>query len=95
MEKGITAGTDACHFAPDQLCTRAQVVTFLWSAAGKPDAAGENPFTDVPAGAWFERAVLWAKESGITAGVSPNQFGAEAICTRAQVVTFLCAANGK
>ena len=95
VEKGITAGTDACHFAPDQLCTRAQVVTFLWSAAGKPDAAGENPFTDVPAGAWFERAVLWAKESGITAGVSPNQFGAEAICTRAQVVTFLCAANGK
>ena len=95
VEKGITAGTDACHFAPDQLCTRAQVVTFLWSAAGKPAAAGENSFTDVPAGAWFERAVLWAKETGITAGVSPTRFGAEATCNRAQVVTFLYAAGGK
>ena len=95
VEQGITAGTDASHFSPDQPCTRAQVVTFLWSAAGKPDAAGENPFTDVPAGAWFERAVLWAKETGITAGVSPTQFGAEATCTRSQVVTFLHAASDK
>ena len=95
VEQGITAGTDASHFSPDQPCTRAQVVTFLWSAAGKPDAAGENPFTDVPAGAWFERAVLWAKETGITAGVSHTQFGADATCTRSQVVTFLYAASGK
>ena len=70
-------------------------MTFLWSAAGKPDAAGENSFADVPAGAWFEKAVLWAKETGITAGVSPTRFGAGDTCNRAQVVTFLYAANSK
>ena len=95
VEKGITSGVDADHFGPNQPCTRSQVVTFLYSAAGKPEASGENPFTDVPAGSWFEKPVIWAKANGITSGLSATEFGANAICTRAQVVTFLYAAFGK
>ena len=89
VEQGITSGTDACHFSPGLLCNRATVVTFLYSAAGKPETAGENPFTDVPAGSWYEMPVRWAKEQGITSGISPTAFGAAAVCNRAQVVTFL------
>ena len=95
VEKGITSGTDATHFGPGQPCTRAQVVTFLYSAAGKPPVTGENPFTDVPAGSWYENPVLWAKANGITSGLSATEFGTSAICNRAQVVTFLYAAFGK
>jgi hypothetical protein len=89
VEQGITSGTDACHFSPGLLCNRATVATFLWSAAGKPETAGENPFTDVPAGSWYEMPVRWAKEQGITSGISDTEFGAAAVCNRAQVVTFL------
>ena len=95
VEKGITSGTDATHFSPAAACNRATVVTFLWSAAGKPAAAGSNPFKDVPAGSWYEAPVLWAKANGITSGVSATEFGAAAVCNRAQVVTFLYAAFGK
>ena len=95
MEKGITSGVDATHFGPGISCNRATVVTFLYSAAGKPAVTGSNPFTDVPAGSWYEKAVLWAKANGITSGVSDTKFGAAAICNRAQVVTFLYAANSK
>lgn len=87
---GITRGIDETHFAPDQPCTRAQVVTFLWRRAGKPTPQSrENPFTDVPAGSFFEQAVLWAYETGITTGTDSTLFSPELICNRAQVVTFL------
>ena len=87
---GITAGVDETHFAPDQPCTRAQVVTFLWRFAGKPTPESrENPFRDVPAGSYYEQAVLWAFEQGITTGTDAHSFSPDAVCNRAQVVTFL------
>lgn len=89
VNTGITSGLDETHFGPDQPCTRAQVVTFLWRAAGKPEPAGSNPFTDVGAGSFYEKAVLWAFESGITTGTDASHFSPEMICNRAQVVTFL------
>ena len=95
VENGITSGTDATHFSPGAACTRAQVVTFLYGAKGRPAVTGENPFTDVPAGAWFEKPVLWAKANGITSGVSPTEFGTNTVCNRAQVVTFLYKAYGE
>ena len=95
-ENGITAGVDATHFGPEMVCTRAQVVTFLWAAAGKPEPnAAEDPFVDVAASDWFYKAVLWACESGITAGVGDGLFAPNAECTREQVVTLLYAAAGR
>ena len=92
-ENGITAGADDTHFNPGGVCNRAQVVTFLYSYAGKSAVSAENPFTDVPAGAWFEPPVLWALENGITSGTSATTFGPGAQCLRAQVVTFLYKAD--
>ena len=90
VEKGITSGTSAVTFSPDAVCTRAQVVTFLWRAAGEPlPESRENPFADVGSEAYYYNAVLWAVEKGITSGTSPVSFSPEAPCTRAQVVTFL------
>ena len=89
VEQGITVGTDDDHFSPEEPCNRAQVVTFLWRAAGQPDADGEIPFTDVPADAWYAEPVRWAVEKGITQGVSAAEFGTGGTCTRAQAVTFL------
>ena len=90
VENGVTKGTDATHFAPALDCNRAQVVTFLWRAAGKPEATGtNNPFVDVAEGDFFNDAVLWAVEAGVTKGVSTTAFGVDGICNRAQVVTFL------
>ena len=90
VEKGITAGVDATHFAPTQSCSRAQVVAFLHRAMGSPEISDvECPFTDVVAGEWYELPVLWAVENGITAGLSANTFGVNTVCNRAQVVTFL------
>ena len=89
VENEITVGTDATHFSPDEICTRAQVVTFLWRAAGKPAASGEIPFTDVPAGKWYAQPVLWAVNNGITYGMTDTEFGTDGTCTRGQVVTFL------
>lgn len=87
---GITQGVDAAHFAPTQPCTRAQVVTFLWRRAGKPTPQSrENPFADVPAGSYYEQAVLWAYQTGITTGTDSTHFSPDMICKRAQVVTFL------
>ena len=95
VEKGITAGLTADTFGPLAACNRAQVVTFLWRAAGCPEPTlAKNPFTDVVAGSFYERAVLWAVEKGITAGLTENTFGPNAVCNRAQVVTFLHRANG-
>ena len=89
VEKGITVGTDATHFDPDAPCTRSAVVTFLWRAAGKPSATGSIPFTDVPANAWYADPIRWAVKNGITQGMTATEFGTNATCTRAQVVTFL------
>ena len=89
VENGITVGTDKTHFDPDLPCTRAQVVTFLWRAAGKPAASGEIPFTDVPAGKWYAEPIRWAVENGITFGMTPTEFDTDGTCTRGQVVTFL------
>ena len=89
-EKGITGGTDAVHFSPNATCTRAQAVTFLWRAAGSPaPKSSDMPFTDVPAGSYYEQAVLWAMEQGITKGTSDTAFSPNATCSRAQIVTFL------
>ena len=90
VENGITSGMTPDTFGPFAFCNRAQVVTFLWRAAGSPEPeTAENPFTDVPANSWFTKPVLWALENGITTGVSPTEFGPNAPCNRAQVVTFL------
>ena len=90
VEKGITAGTDATHFSPDGICTRAQAVTFLWRAAGSPAAkSAVMPFADVKAGSYYYDAVLWAVEKGITAGTDATHFSPDGTCSRAQIVTFL------
>ena len=94
--EGITAGISATQFGPNQPCNRAQVVTFLWRYAGCPEPTVRTcPFTDVQKGSWYEKAVLWAVEEGITAGISATAFGPEEICNRAQVVTFLWRFRGQ
>ena len=93
--KGITSGVTADTFAPNGACTRAQMVTFLWRAAGSPAPVGEeNPFADVDSGAYYYDAVLWAVENGITVGTSAATFSPDAAVTRAQTVTFLWRAAG-
>lgn len=95
VEKGITEGTSATTFGPDASCTRAQMVTFLWRAAGSPAPKSTvNPFTDVSASDYYYNAVLWAVENGITTGVSADRFAPGATVSRAQTVTFLYRANG-
>ncbi len=90
VENGITQGTDATHFSPEDVCTRGEVVTFLWRAAGSPEPkTGAMPFTDIPADSYYYNAVLWAVENGITSGTSDTTFSPDATCTRAQIVTFL------
>ena len=90
VANGITTGMDAAHFSPDGICTRAQAVTFLWRAAGRPAPESRTmPFTDVPAGGYYYDAVLWAVENGITKGTSSTTFSPDDTCTRAQIVTFL------
>ena len=89
VEESITDGTSNTTFSPNGTCTRAQVVTFLWRAAGAPSVSATNPFKDVAKGSYYYTAVLWAVKNGITDGTSNNTFTPEATCTRAQVVTFL------
>lgn len=90
VEKGITAGTSATTFSPDDTCTRAQIVTFLWRYKGQPEPlAANNPFRDVYKSAYYAKAVLWAAENGVTSGTSASTFSPDDTCTRAQVVTFL------
>ena len=89
VENGVTSGISDTLFAPAKTCTRAQVVTFLWRAAGSPEPTKtENPFTDVKSDAYYYKAVLWALEKGITSGTSATTFAPEAVVSRAQVVTF-------
>ena len=95
VEKGITTGATATTFNPNGDCQRAAVVTFLWRAAGSPEPTSTtNPFTDVPADAFYYKAVLWAVEQKITNGLTATTFGPFALCNRAQVVTFLYRAMG-
>jgi hypothetical protein len=92
----ITKGTSETTFSPDDDCTRAQVVTFLWRYAGKPEpTTTENPFTDVEEGTDYYKAILWAYENGITTGTSETTFSPDETCTRAQVVTFLWRCEGE
>lgn len=94
VEQGITSGTSAEKFSPKSTCTRGQVVSFLWRAAGSPAVSGSNPFTDVSSDKYYYNAVLWAVEQGITSGVSADRFNPSGSCTRAQVVSFLWRAAG-
>ena len=89
VEKGVTNGMTPTTFAPDATCTRGQIVTFLWRAAGCPEAAKPADFTDVKAEAFYAKAVAWAVEKGVTNGMTPTTFAPNDTCTRAQVVTFL------
>ena len=89
VENGITTGTSATTFSPFKTCSRAEVVTFLWRAHGKPGSNAENPFADVKDTDFFHTAVLWAVENGITNGMDATHFGSLTVCNRAQVVTFL------
>ncbi len=90
VENGVTSGTSATTFSPNNACTRAQIVTFLWRAAGSPEPeATVNPFTDVSTSAYYYDAVLWAVDRGITNGTSATTFSPDATVTRGQTVTFL------
>lgn len=90
VDSHITAGISATQFAPEESCTRGQIVTFLWRAAGQPKpTSAVHTFKDIKAGQYYYDAVLWAVENGITAGLTSNEFGPEAPCTRGQIVTFL------
>lgn len=90
VQNGITSGTDATHFSPDAVCTRAQAVVFLWRISGSPKANGDTmPFSDVPADSYYYDAVLWGVESGLVKGTGATQFSPQMHCSRAQIVTFL------
>ncbi|MGM9573447.1 MAG: S-layer homology domain-containing protein, partial [Hominicoprocola sp.] len=89
VENGITNGTGDTTFSPNATCSRGQIVSFLWRALGSRAVSGSAVFTDVPAGSYYETAVLWAVENGITNGTGMNVFSPNADCTRAQIVTFL------
>ena len=94
-QKGITGGMSDTLFAPNAACPRAQIVTFLWRAAGSPEPKSTNhPFADVPSGSYYEKAVLWAVENGITEGTSDTTFAPGIICTRAQGAALLYRAAG-
>ena len=90
VKNGITTGVGNDLFAPEQPCTRAQIVTFLWRAAGSPEPKGTAAgMTDVVSGSYYEKAVAWAIENGITTGTTATTFSPDATCTRGQSVTFL------
>ena len=89
VDKGITNGLSDTMFGPYESCTRAQIVTFLWRAAGSPEPKAASSFTDVPANAYYAKAVAWAVENGITNGMTATMFAPDATCTRGQSVTFL------
>ena len=95
QEKGITGGIGNGLFGPNQPCTRAQIVTFLWRAAGSPEPKAMSSFADVSTDAYYAKAVAWAVENGITTGTGDGKFSPDTTCTRAQSVTFLFRAIGK
>lgn len=83
------ADADETHFSPDEPCTRAEIVTFLWRSLYQPGHENESPFRDVAADSFYADAVLWAAETGVTLGTTPTTFSPDFPCTRAQAVTFL------
>ena len=89
VKNGITTGVGNDLFAPEQPCTRAQIVTFLWRAAGSPEPKTASSFTDVPVSTYYAKAVAWAVENGITNGMTETTFAPNETCTRGQSVTFL------
>ena len=89
VKSGVTNGLSDTMFGPYESCTRAQIVTFLWRAAGSPEPKAVSSFTDVPASAYYAKAVAWAVENGITNGMTATEFAPDATCTRGQSVTFL------
>ena len=95
VENGITVGTTAATFSPDDICTRAHGVTFLYRAAKATASVGASAFTDVTDSAYYADAVKWATEQGITKGISSTLFGPDETCTRAQIVTFLYRLYGR
>ena len=95
QEKGITGGIGNGLFGSSQPCTRAQIVTFLWRAAGSPEPKSMSSFSDVSTGSYYAKAVAWAVENGITTGTGDGKFSPDATCTRAQSVTFLYRVLGK
>ncbi len=95
VNKNITNGTDDSHFSPDNSCTRAQIVTFLWRAAGSPKAKSASSFSDVASDSYYADAVAWAVENNITSGTGDDRFSPDAACTRAQAASFLYRASGR
>lgn len=91
VEKGITTGTSATSFSPNQNCTAAQILTFLWRASGSPEPAAANPFSDVKTSDFYYKAALWAAEKGIVSG---GTFGGNAPCTRSMAATYMWKAAG-
>lgn len=89
VSQGITSGTSATTFSPDRICTRAQIVTFLWRTTETPNVVATNPFDDVRTDQYYADAVLWAVAEGVTAGTSSTTFSPDDGCTRAQIVTFI------
>ncbi len=89
VKSGVTNGLSDTMFGPYESCTRAQIVTFLWRAAGSPEPKTASSFADVPASAYYAKAVAWAVENGITNGMTETTFAPDATCTRGQSVTFL------
>ena len=92
VEQGVTTDIGNNLFEPDQPCTRAQIVTFLWRAAGSPEPANAGSFSDVPSDSYYAKAVAWAIENGVTTGVGDDRFAPGDTCTRAQAVTLLARA---
>ena len=94
VETGVTTGTSTSSFSPENTCSRAQIVTFLWRNAGSPEPeTADTAFTDVDGDAYYSKAVAWALEKGITTGATETSFRPEGTCTRAQIVTFLYRAS--
>ena len=89
VENGVTNGTDAAHFSPEETCTRAQAAAFLHRALGLPEGQGDAAFSDVSEGAWYTEAVRWAVGAGVTNGVGEGRFAPDEECTRAQIVAVL------
>lgn len=93
VDNGVTSGTSSTTFSPDQPCTRAQIIAFLYRYKDSPEVSGTMPFHDVTAH-WMQKPVLWASQNDITSGTNPTTFGPNITCTRAQVVTFLYRMQG-
>lgn len=89
VANGVTSGTSATTFSPNDTCTRAQAVTLLYNAAGAPAVSGSVSFADVAADAYYANAVAWAAANGVTAGTSATTFSPDDACTRGQIVRML------